>query len=95
MYDKEQLISSISKIKDRLSNNKYLTDKRVLQALALTCTFGMVAGVCANGAEASVNVSSNPTAGISSVLASNSSAYTASATAGISSVLVLLHTVHE
>ncbi len=87
MYDKEQLISSISKIKDRLSNNKYLTDKRVLQALALTCTFGMVAGVCANGAEASVNLSSNPTAGISSVLASNSSAYTASATAGISSVL--------
>ncbi len=87
MYDKEQFISSINEIKEKLSNNKYLTDKRVLQALALTCTFGMVAGICANGAEASVNISSNPTAGISSVLASNSSAYTASATAGISSVL--------
>ena len=87
MYDKEQFISSINEIKEKLSKNKYLTDKRVLQALALTCTFGMIAGVCANGAEASVNISSNPTAGISSVLASNSSAYTASATAGISSVL--------
>ncbi|MCR5098595.1 MAG: C40 family peptidase [Lachnospiraceae bacterium] len=90
MYNKEWLADKVKTVTDKLSENKYLKDKKVLQALALVFSFGLVTGVCATGAESAVNtINNNPTAGISSVLASNSSAYRASATAGISSVLAV------
>ena len=90
MYDREFVIEKSKEIIEKLSENKYLNNKRIRQAAVLSCALGIIAGVAAAGAgDKAVTASTNPTAGITSVLASNSSAYSGSATAGISSVLAV------
>ena len=85
MYD----LNDLKSVAEKISENKYIKDKRIVQTVAVACAFGMALGVCAGTDVPEVKSASYATAGISSVLANSSSAYSGSATAGISSVLAV------
>ncbi len=89
MYDFEKVKDFTNTTVEKISESKYIRDKRIVHSVTLACAFGVVFGMCAAANTGTQPVTFSTTAGITSVLASNSAAYSGSATAGISSVLAV------
>ncbi len=91
MYNYNNIKEDAKAFIDTIGSNPKFRNKRVYRTVALSLAFFALAGVCksTSGSTDTLTATGKPIAGISTVLANNSAAYSSSATAGISSVLAV------